>query len=226
MSKKILKSAIILALTMLFCNSIISAQTRYKKFAFRDEFDKASNAPLDSSKWTAEIGGYGWGNEELQYYTDDIENVYHDGAGLLVIMTAIDIATEALDRLHTTAESHNRVMILEVMGRNTGWIALHAGLTGSADVILIPEIPFVLEKVVEAVKARDASGSRFTNIVVAEGSKELGGKEIYLESSRATKVKRLGGIGELLRRQIEEATGKESRTVVLGHLHHFDIIQT
>ncbi len=133
-------------------------------------------------------------------------------------MTAIDIATEALDRLHTTAESHNRVMILEVMGRNTGWIALHAGLTGSADVILIPEIPFVLEKVVEAVRARDASGSRFTNIVVAEGAKELGGKEIYLERSRATKVRRLGGIGESLRRQIEEATGKESRTVVLGHL--------
>jgi 6-phosphofructokinase 1 len=133
-------------------------------------------------------------------------------------MTAIDIATEALDRLHTTAESHNRVMILEVMGRNTGWIALHAGLTGSADIILIPEIPFVMERVIEAVKARDASGSRFTNIVVAEGASEFGGGEIYLEGGTATKVKRLGGIGEYLRRQIEEATGKESRTVVLGHL--------
>ena len=133
-------------------------------------------------------------------------------------MTAIDMATEALDRLHTTAESHNRVMILEVMGRNTGWIALHAGLTGSADVILIPEIPFVMEKVVEAVKARDASGSRFTNIVVAEGAKELGGEEIYLESGTASKVKRLGGVGEYLRQKIEEATEKESRTVVLGHL--------
>ena len=133
-------------------------------------------------------------------------------------MTAIDIATEALDRLHTTAESHNRVMILEVMGRNTGWIALHAGLTGSADIILIPEIPFVLERVFEAVRAREASGSRFTNIVVAEGASELGGEEIYLESGTDSKVKRLGGIGEFLRRQIEEATGKESRTVVLGHL--------
>ncbi|MEP7039586.1 MAG: ATP-dependent 6-phosphofructokinase, partial [Acidobacteriota bacterium] len=133
-------------------------------------------------------------------------------------MTAIDMATEALDRLHTTAESHNRVMILEVMGRNTGWIALHAGLTGSADVILIPEIPFVMEKVVEAVKARDASGARFTNIVVAEGAKELGGEEIYLESGTASKVKRLGGVGEYLRQKIEEATEKESRTVVLGHL--------
>lgn len=133
-------------------------------------------------------------------------------------MTAIDMATEALDRLHTTAESHNRVMILEVMGRNTGWIALHAGLTGSADIILIPEIPFVMEKVVEAVKARDASGSRFTNIVVAEGAKEFGGEEIYLEGGTASKVKRLGGIGEHLRQKIEEATEKESRTVVLGHL--------
>jgi len=133
-------------------------------------------------------------------------------------MTAIDIATEALDRLHTTAASHNRVMILEVMGRNTGWIALHAGLTGSADVILIPEIPFVMDRVVEAVKARDISGSRFTNIVVAEGARELGHDEIYLESGTETKVKRLGGIGEHLRRQIEAATGKESRTVVLGHL--------
>lgn len=133
-------------------------------------------------------------------------------------MTAIDIATEALDRLHTTAESHNRVMILEVMGRNTGWIALHSGLTGSADVILIPEIPFMMEKVVEAVKARDASGSRFTNIVVAEGASELGGKEIYLEGGTAFKAKRLGGIGEYLRQKIEEETGKESRTVVLGHL--------
>ena len=133
-------------------------------------------------------------------------------------MTAIDIATEALDRLHTTAESHNRVMILEVMGRNTGWIALHAGLTGSADVILIPEIPFVMDKVVEAVKARDASGSRFTNIVVAEGASEFGGEEIYLESGSEVKVKRLGGIGEYLRMQIEAKTGKEARTVVLGHL--------
>jgi 6-phosphofructokinase 1 len=109
-------------------------------------------------------------------------------------------------------------MILEVMGRNTGWIALHAGLTGSADVILIPEIPFVMDKVVEAVKARDASGSRFTNIVVAEGASELGGEEVFLENGTASKVKRLGGIGEYLRRQIEEKTGKEARTVVLGHL--------
>ncbi|MEQ1924353.1 MAG: ATP-dependent 6-phosphofructokinase, partial [Pyrinomonadaceae bacterium] len=89
-------------------------------------------------------------------------------------MTAIDIATEALDRLHTTAASHDRVMIMEVMGRNTGWIALHSGLAGSADLILIPEIPFSFASILRKVQAREDSGSRFTNIVVAEGAVEVG----------------------------------------------------
>ena len=129
-------------------------------------------------------------------------------------MTAIDIATEALDRLHTTAASHDRVMVLEVMGRNTGWIALHAGLAGSADIILIPEIPFSFDSIVEKVLAREKSGSRFTNIVVAEGAKEVGGAETYSDAQEM----RLGGIGELIRRKCEEMTGKESRCVVLGHL--------
>src|SRR5207237_4691825 len=92
-------------------------------------------------------------------------------------MTALDIATEALDRLHTTAASHDRVMILEVMGRNTGWIALHAGLAGSADIILMPEIPFSFESIARKVQERESSGSRFTNIVVAEGSMEIGKSE-------------------------------------------------
>lgn len=129
-------------------------------------------------------------------------------------MTAIDIATEALDRLHTTAASHDRVMILEVMGRNTGWIALHAGLAGSADVILIPEIPFSFESVAQKVLAREKTGSQFTNIVVAEGAKEVGKSEMYSDSSEL----RLGGIGEYVRKRIQEMTGKESRCVVLGHL--------
>lgn len=129
-------------------------------------------------------------------------------------MTAIDIATEALDRLHTTAASHDRVMILEVMGRNTGWIALHAGLAGSADLILIPEIPFSFDSVVQKVLARERSGSRFTNIVVAEGAKESGKGEFYADAGEI----RLGGIGEHIRRRVEEMTGKESRCVVLGHL--------
>jgi phosphofructokinase-like protein len=129
-------------------------------------------------------------------------------------MTAIDIATEALDRLHTTAASHDRVMILEVMGRNTGWIALHAGLAGSADVILIPEIPFSFESLVKKVHAREKSGSKFTNIVVAEGAREVGKSEVYLDS----RALRLGGMGDIVRQRVEEMTGKESRCVVLGHL--------
>ncbi len=129
-------------------------------------------------------------------------------------MTAIDIATEALDRLHTTAASHDRVMILEVMGRNTGWIALHAGLAGSADIILIPEIPFSFESLVQKVLAREKSGSKFTNIVVAEGATEVGKSEMYLDVEEL----RLGGVGDYVRRRAEELTGKESRCVVLGHL--------
>src|SRR5688572_5455141 len=114
-------------------------------------------------------------------------------------MTAIDIATEALDRLHTTAASHDRVMILEVMGRNTGWIALNAGLAGSADIILIPEIPFSFEAVARKVEAREKSGSRFTNVVVAEGAMEFGKGEIYQDQESL----RLGGVGSYVRRCIE-----------------------
>ena len=129
-------------------------------------------------------------------------------------MTAIDIATEALDRLHTTAASHDRVMILEVMGRNTGWIALHSGLAGSADVILLPEIPFSFDSILRKVRSREESGSRFTNIVVAEGATEVGQSPMYQDPE----AMRLGGVGAHLRRRIEEMTGKESRCVVLGHL--------
>ena len=133
-------------------------------------------------------------------------------------MTAIDIATEALDRLHTTAASHDRVMILEVMGRNTGWIALHSGLAGSADIILIPEIPFSLDSLKRKVKERESSGSRFTNIVVAEGATEVGKCEMYQDQGASNKAARLGGIGDYLAHKVEEITGKESRCVVLGHL--------
>lgn len=128
--------------------------------------------------------------------------------------TAIDIATEALDRLHTTAASHDRVMILEVMGRYTGWIAIEAGMAGSADVILIPEIPFSFDAIIKKVYERERDGSRFTNIVIAEGAYEVGANEIYLDKDKF----RLGGVGEYVRRGVEESTGKETRCVVLGHL--------
>jgi 6-phosphofructokinase 1 len=133
-------------------------------------------------------------------------------------MTAIDIATEALDRLHTTAASHDRVMILEVMGRHTGWIALHSGLAGSADIILIPEIPFSFESLVQKVFDREKSGSRFTNIVVAEGAREVGKGEIYKSAGDAKRAPKLGGVGDYVSQKVEEMTGKEARCVVLGHL--------
>ena len=133
-------------------------------------------------------------------------------------VTALDIATEALDRLHTTAESHDRVMILEVMGRHAGWIALHSGIAGGADVILIPEIPFSLDVVAEKIRARDASGSNFSIIVVAEGALEIGHDLVYQDKGDGKRAPRLGGIGQHLQHDLETATGRETRCVVLGHL--------
>ncbi len=133
-------------------------------------------------------------------------------------VTALDIATEALDRLHTTAESHDRVMILEVMGRHTGWIALHSGVAGGADVILIPEIPFSMEMVAAKVRERERCDSQFTMIIVAEGAREMGGSEVYQDTGDRQHSPRLGGIGQYCRQEIEQRTGKETRCVVLGHL--------
>lgn len=133
-------------------------------------------------------------------------------------VTALDIATEALDRLHTTAESHDRVMILEVMGRNAGWIALHSGIAGGADVILIPEIPFSMESVARKIRAREEGGSNFSIIVTAEGAIESGHQQIFQDTGDLQHAPRLGGIGQYCRSQLEELTGKETRCVVLGHL--------
>lgn len=133
--------------------------------------------------------------------------------------TAMAMATEAVDRLHTTAESHHRVMALEVMGRYAGWIALHSGIAGGADVILLPEIPYHIDSIINKINERKAAGKNFSIIVVAEGAKPEGG-----EMSVARMVKgsfepaRLGGIGEKLVREIEELTGIESRCTVLGYL--------
>jgi phosphofructokinase-like protein len=133
-------------------------------------------------------------------------------------ITALDIATDALDRLHTTAESHERVMILEVMGRNTGWIALHSGIAGGADVILIPEIPFTMQSVADRIRARDAAGSNFSIVVAAEGALEAGRELIYQDKGDRQHAPRLGGIGAYCQRELEALTGKETRCVVLGHL--------
>jgi phosphofructokinase-like protein len=133
-------------------------------------------------------------------------------------MTAVSIATEALDRLHTT-ETHHRVIILEVMGRYTGWIALEAGLAGGADVILIPEKPFDIDEICECIRQRQKRGRNFSLIIVAEGAKPKGGVEIvYSENLYEFGHIRLGGIGYYLGKEIEKSIGVETRVVVLGNL--------
>ena len=133
--------------------------------------------------------------------------------------TAVQICTDAIDRLHTTAESHNRVILLEVMGRNAGWIATYAGIAGGADAILVPERPFDIDQVCTHIKHRHQRGSTFSIIVVAEGATPAEGREV---STRAAKDDfghvRLGGIGVELEREIEGRTGFETRVTILGHI--------
>jgi phosphofructokinase-like protein len=131
--------------------------------------------------------------------------------------TACAFTVDCLDRLHTTAASHNRIIVVEVMGRYAGWIALESGLAGSADVILIPEIPFDIEKVAMKIRDREEHGSLFSIVVVAEGAKPKGGS-ISVISRETGRAERLGGCGEKVADELEDVTGKETRLVVLGHL--------
>ena len=130
--------------------------------------------------------------------------------------SAVACVADALDRLHTTATSHKRVMVIEVMGRHAGWIALYGGLAGGGDIILIPEIPFEFEKVAEAVRKRDAEGCLSTLVVVAEGATATGGKTRVQQNAEGEY--KLGGIGETVAHEIAQRTGKDTRTCVLGHL--------
>ena len=132
--------------------------------------------------------------------------------------TAVNTALEAIDKLHTTAESHDRVIVMEVMGRHAGFIALHSGLAGTADVILIPEIPYTIDKVCEKIMARDRAGRHFSIVVVAEGAYPKGGAESIRGQSLPGEAKRLGGICDQLAAVIQEKTGKECRSLTLGHL--------
>jgi len=133
--------------------------------------------------------------------------------------TAVFTATEAIDKLHTTAESHHRAMILEVMGRYVGWIALESGLAGGADIILIPEIPYDINEVCDKIRRRNEGGAKFSIIVVAEGARPIGGDVTVLEGKKAAhKLERLGGIGQKIGAQISDKTGMETRVTVLGHL--------
>jgi ATP-dependent phosphofructokinase / diphosphate-dependent phosphofructokinase len=139
--------------------------------------------------------------------------------------TAVNVATSAIDRVHTTAEAHNRVIVVEVMGRDSGWIAAYSGIAGGADVILVPEVPFDIEKVAELIRQRHARGRYFSIVVAAEGAKFAGDVEIHegapvLQDAGRDEFGhlRLGGIGSVLAREIEKRTGFESRSVVLGHI--------
>jgi ATP-dependent phosphofructokinase / diphosphate-dependent phosphofructokinase len=132
--------------------------------------------------------------------------------------TAVNTALEAIDKLHTTAESHDRVIVMEVMGRDSGFIALHSGLAGTADVILIPEIPYDIERVCEKIMARDRAGRHFSIVVVAEGAYPKGGTVSLIGDSLPGEARRLGGLCEPIAREIQHITGKETRSLVLGHL--------
>ncbi len=132
--------------------------------------------------------------------------------------TAVNTATEAIDKLHTTAESHHRVMIVELMGRTAGWITLYAGVSGGADIILIPEIPFDLNAVQEKIERRARLGSHFTIIAVAEGARPVDGTQIYQKIGEEWYQKRYGGIGAWLEAELDKRLDQEVRSVVLGHL--------
>jgi ATP-dependent phosphofructokinase / diphosphate-dependent phosphofructokinase len=131
--------------------------------------------------------------------------------------TAASFATQAVDRLHSTAEAHGRIMVVEVMGRYAGWIALYAGVAGTADVILIPEIPYDIEKVAAKVNERNERGYGFSIVVVAEGAKPIGG-ELTVMAREVGRAERLGGVGSKVAAALEEITNQEARVIVLGHL--------
>ncbi|PTX96818.1 6-phosphofructokinase [Spartobacteria bacterium LR76] len=170
------------------------------------------------------IGGDGSLSTALQLFENDIpvigvpktiDNDLEATAMTFGFDSAVACVADALDRLHTTATSHKRVMVLEVMGRNAGWIALHGGLAGGADVILIPEIPFSVEKVAEEVLRREKEGAKSTMIVVAEGAAPDGKP---LRHAVASGEHRLGGVGDIVGKEIADRTDKEVRTCILGHL--------
>lgn len=143
-----------------------------------------------------------------------IDNDIEGTALTFGFLTAVDVATDAIDRLHSTAQAHERVMVVEVMGRDTGWIALFSGVAGTADVILIPEIPYEIENVCEKVMERERTGRHFTIVVAAEGACPAGGAPVFKDPE----LQRFGGVCEVLADQISEATGKEARAIALRHL--------
>jgi 6-phosphofructokinase 1 len=147
-----------------------------------------------------------------------IDNDIAETASAFGFESAVSFATDAIDRLHTTAEAHHRVMVVEVMGRYAGWIALFAGVAGGADIILIPEIPFDLDRVIDRLRARERGGARFSIVTAAEGAAAIDGTRAVAESGTAAHAERLGGIGLQIASDIERRTAMETRCVQLGHL--------
>lgn len=200
-----------------------------KKIVFEDQSDRAIR---NFKEWGLEalvaVGGDGTLSSAYRFSLKGIpvigipKTIDNDLSGTdytFGFHTAVSIATDALDRLHTTAASHHRVMILEVMGRNAGWIALYAGSAGGADIILIPEIPFRMDKICEEVIHRAGQGKRFSLIVAAEGAHAAGKSQIVkgLDKKNPYPIK-LGGIGPWLAAEIEKLTNIETRAAVLGHI--------
>ncbi len=195
------------------------------------EFDRSSEV-LESFKQLAldaliAVGGDGTLHIAYELWKRGLpvvgvpKTIDRDVAGTVITFgfdTAVNTATDALDKLHSTAESHDRVMVVEVMGRNAGWIALNAGMSGGADVILIPEIPFDLEGVYDKIRRREAMGRHFSIVVVAEGAYPKDGELTIKSESEVGGVERLGGIAERVAEAIAENTGKETRALTLGHL--------
>ncbi|MCO4101716.1 6-phosphofructokinase [Gemmatimonas sp.] len=208
-----------------FAYPILQPDGRYKNIDRSDELvENARNLGIEA---IISIGGDGSLKIAQQLQAKGVrvvsvpKTIDNDVAGTITTFgfdTAVNTAMEAIDKLHTTAESHDRVMVLEVMGREAGFIALHAGVAGTADVILIPEIEWELDKVCEKIMQRDATGKRFSIVVVAEGSKPKGGNESIIGASLPGQDRRLGGIAERLGYDIQRVTGKETRSMVLGHL--------
>lgn len=147
-----------------------------------------------------------------------IDNDIHGTEVTFGFDTALNTATDAIDRLHTTAEAHHRVMVLELMGRDAGFITLHAGVAGGADVILIPEIPFDFEKVCEKIQQRAQGGRPFSIVAVSEGAHPVGGDQVFSRAGDEVFVARLGGIGQVVGKFIGQVCGMETRVTVLGHL--------
>lgn len=149
------------------------------------------------------------------------KTIDNDVAGTITTFgfdTAVSTALDAIDKLHTTAESHDRVIVIEVMGRHAGFIALHAGLAGTADVILIPEIPYEMSKVADKIRARDRAGRKFSIVVIAEGARSKGGQASTIGPSMPGQERRVGGIAGRIAYDLQEMTGKETRSLVLGHI--------